>query len=268
VADLYVDALAIAVRSRPRLQPSAELPPRNQRRRVANMIARNRGIAPERMCVRQPVPGDPADAADYAITGLALDALGPPDHDQGLFLVRSGPVIDPTTAPLAATLHTVGWAGDDVGISHLEEQGGTRVFSLLDWAVQEDRGATLLIVDDPAYVDVQTEKPTFAAVALRLARTGALRVVANGEVAPGARALPAAAPPSAALPAGARPAHILSGPGACDAWLDLHAALSSGTVNDGELVLLRTVGDERQGWLLLEASRPRELTMTKAQLEA
>jgi hypothetical protein len=253
VANLYIDAIAIAVRSRPRLQPSAELPQRNQRRRVANMIARNRGIPAERMYVRQPVPGNPADAADYAITWRALDVLGSPDHDQTLFLVRSGPVIDPMTAPLAATLHSVGWAGDDVGISHLGEQGGTLVFSLLDWAVPEDRGATVLIVDDPAYVDVQAEKPAFAAVAMRLARTGALRVVASGEIALSAQALPAAA----------RHAHILSSPGTCGAWLALHAALSSGRIQQGELVLLRTVGGEQQGWLLLEASKLHELSMTR-----
>jgi hypothetical protein len=257
VADLYIDALAIAVRSRPRLQPSAELPQRNQRRRMAEVIARHRGIPPGRMYVRQPAPDDPADAADYAITWRALDALGPPDHDQTLFLVRSGPAIDPMTAPLAATLHATGWTGDDLGISHLEEQGGTQVFSLLDWAVPEDRGATVVIVDDPPYADIQAEKPAFAAVALRLARTGALRVVASGEVSPGARALPAEA----------RHARALSGPGPCDAWLDLHAALSSGTVKQGELVLLRTVGDERQGWLLLEAAQPDELRMTRGPLE-
>jgi hypothetical protein len=257
VASLYIDALAVAVRTRPLLQPSAGLPQRNQRRRVAQMIARNRGIPADRMYLRQPVPGNAADAADYAVSSRALEALGPPDHGQPLFLVRSGPVIDPMTAPLAATVHAVGWAGDDVGITHLEEQGGTQVFSLLDWAVPADLGATVLIVDDPAYVDVQTEKPTFAAVALRLARTGALRVVAAGEISPGAQALPAAA----------RQARILSGPGACDAWLDLQAALSSGTVRRGERVLLRTAGDERQGWLLLEASRPRELRMTRATVE-
>jgi hypothetical protein len=257
VTDLHIDGLAIAVRERPRLQPSAELPQRNQRRQVAAMIARNRGIPAERMSVRQPVPGNLADAEDYAITSRALDALGRPDHDQTLFLVRSGPVTDPMTAPLAATLHAVGWTGDDMGISHLAEQGGTQVFSLLDWAVPENRGATVVIVDDPAYVDVQAEKPTFAAVALRLARTGALRVVASGETAPDARALPTKA----------RHAQIFSGPGACDAWLDLHAALSSGTVKQGELVLLRAVGDEQQGWLLLEASRLHELRMTRVPLE-
>jgi hypothetical protein len=257
MAHLYIDALVIAVRSRPWLQPSAELPPRNQRRRIANMIAHNCGIPAERMYVRLPVPGNPADAADYALTCRALDVLGPPDHDQTLFLVRSGPVIDPMMTPLAATTHAIGWTGDDVGISHLEEQGGTQVFSLLGWAVPEDRGATVVIVDDPAYVDVQAERPAFAAVALRLARTGALRVVASGEIAVGARTLPAAA----------RHGPIFSGPGACDAWLDLHAALLSGTVNRGDRVLLRTVGDERQGWLILEALQPHELRMTRVPLE-
>jgi hypothetical protein len=259
VACLYIDALAIVVRSRPWLQPSTELPRRNPRRQVANMIARSRGIPAELMYVRQPVAGDPADAADYAATLRALDALGSPDDDHTLYLVRSGPVLDPMTAPLAATAHAAGWTGDDVGISHLGEQGGTQVFRLLDWVVPEDEGATVVIVDDPAYVAAQDEKPAFAVVALRLARTGALRVIASGE----------ASSPAAALPAAAdvRPVHIFSGPGACDAWLHLHAALSSGAVGRGEIVLLRTVGDERQGWLLLEAARPQELRLTSALLE-
>lgn len=257
MANLYIEAFAIALRSRPGLQPSAELPGRDPRRRAANMIARNRGIPAERMCIRQPVPGNPADAGDYALTVRALDTLGSADHDQTLFLVRSGPVIDPMMAPLAATTHGVGWTGDDVGISHLEEQGGTQVFSLLDWAIPEDRGATVVIVDDPAYVDVQADKPAFAVVALRLARAGALRVVASGQTGLGGRELPEEA----------CHAHVLSGPGACDAWLDLHAALLSGTVSEGELVLLRTVGDEQQGWLLLQACQPHELRMTKALLE-
>jgi hypothetical protein len=260
VADLYIEALATAVRSRPRLHPSAELPRRNPRHQVANMIARNRGIPAERMHIRQPVLDDPADAADYATIRRALDALGPPDDDQTLFLVRSGPVIDPMTAPLAATAHAVGWTGDDVGISHLEEQGGTQVFRLLTWAVPEDRGATVVIVDDPAYVVDQAEKPAFAAVALKLARAGALRVVGSGEFSPGA-------PLPAEAEADARHTHVFSGPGACDAWLDLYAALSSGAVGQGERVLLRTVGVERQGWLLLEAAQPHDLRMSSASVE-
>jgi hypothetical protein len=254
---LYVDALAIAVRSRPRLRLAAELPVRNQHRRMAVVIARARGIPLERIYVRQPVPGSAAEAADYAITWRALDALGPPDHEQTLFLVRSDLVLDLMSAPLASTVHAVGWSGDDVGITHLEEQGGTKVFGLLDWAVAEDRGATVVIVDDPAYVDVQAKKPAFAAVAVRLARTGGLRVVASGETSPGVPAMPEQA----------RHARVFSGTDACGAWLDLHAALSSGMVSQGELVLLRTTGDERQGWLLLEASLPRELRITRAPLE-
>jgi hypothetical protein len=255
VAELYIEAIATAVRSRPRLRPAAELPRRNPRRQVANMIARNRGIPADQMYVREPVAGDPADAADYATTLRALDALGPPDDDQTLFLVRSGPVIDPMTAPLAATAHAAGWTGDDIGITHLEEQGGTQVFGLLAWAVPEDLGGTVVIVDDPAYVAARVEKPTFAAIALRLARTGALRVVADGEISSGTPALPGEAE------------HVFAGSGACDAWLDLYGALSSGAVGRGELVLLRTVGDERQGWLLLEATQPHELTMSSVPVE-
>ncbi|MFC5747680.1 hypothetical protein [Actinomadura rugatobispora] len=251
MADLYIDALATSVRSRPRLRPSAELPPRSMRRLMANMIARDRGVPAERVHVREPVPGDPADAADYGTTRRALDALGRPDDDQPLFVVRSGPVADPMTSPLAGTVHAVGWTGDDVGVTHLREHGGTQVFRLLTWAIPEDLGATVVIVDDPAFVAVEAEKPAFAAVAVRVARTGALRVVAAGEDLPGAEAA-------------ARDARVFSGTGACDAWLDLYAALSSGAVEPGEHVLLRTVGDERQGRLLLEAVRPRELRTSSA----
>ncbi|MGP4022513.1 hypothetical protein [Actinomadura sp. 3N407] len=257
MAELYIDAFAIAVRSRPRLRPADELGRRSLRRQVAEMIARTRGVPLARVCARHPEPGDPADAADYAATWRALGALGPPDGHQTLVLVRSGPVLDPMTAPLAATVRAVGWTGDDVGISHLAEQGGTQVFRLLGWAVPEDRGATVVIVDDPAYVVVPAEKPAFAAVALRLARTGALRVAGCGET-----------PPEApAPPAEARHARVFSGPGACDAWLDLYAALSSGAVAPGELVLLRTMGDERWGWLLLDVVRPGELTMSSVPVE-
>ncbi|MFI0351073.1 hypothetical protein [Actinomadura sp. 9N407] len=259
MADLYIDAIATSVRSWPRFQPSAELPRRDPRRRVADMIARERRIPAERMYVRHPVPGDPADAADYATTWRALDALGPPGDDQTLFLVRSGEVVDPMTSPLAGTVHALGWTGDDMGITHLREQGGTQVFRLLTWAVPEDRGATVVIVDDPAYVAVETDKPAFAGVALRVARTGALRIVANGKGAPGMEALPAEAE--------ARRVQVLSGPSACDAWLDLYAALSTGVIAQGDLVLLRTEGDQWEGWLLLEALRPHELRLASAPVE-
>lgn len=259
VSDLHIEALATSVRSRPRLQPSAELPRRNVRRLVANVVARGRGMPAERMYVRRPMPGDAADAVDYATTRKVLDAIGPPVDDQTLFLVRSGSVIDPLTSPLAGTVHALDWPGDDVGITHLGEHGGTQVFRLLTWALPEGAGATVVLVDDPAYMPGQTETAAFAAVALTVARTGALRIVATGESLPGARVIPAEAK--------ARHVRVFSGPGPCDAWLELYAALSSGTVGEGELLLLRTVGDERHGWLLLEAVRPHELRMAGAPME-
>lgn len=252
MADLYIDALATSVRARPGLQPSAGLPRRNMRRLVAHMIARDRGIPAERMHVRRPVPGDPADAADYATTRRALDALGHPDDDQPLVVVRSGPVIDPMTSPLAGTVHAVGWTGEDAGISHLAEQGGTQVFHLLAWAVPEDRGATVVIVDDPAYVDVETEKPAFAAVALRVARTGALRIVAVG-----------AGPPGAETPPEARHARVFRS----RRLRRMARPVRGAVVRCGRARRTRAVahrGDERHGWLLLEAVQPRELRMSSA----
>ena len=254
---LYIEAVATVARSRPQLRPLSELPGRSPGRQVATMIARNLGIPAELMRVRRPVPGNRADAAGYAAIWQALDALGPPEDDQALYLVHSGLVLDPMTAPLAAVVHALGWAGDDVGISHLGEHGGTQVFRLLGWVVPEDCGATVVIADDPVYVAAGDQKPAFATVALRLARRGALRIVASGS---GSLLTPA-------VPAAARPPRVFSGPGACDAWLGLYAALSAGAVAPGELALLRTAGDARQGWLLLEAVRPQELRMTSALLE-
>ncbi|MEU7449786.1 hypothetical protein [Streptomyces diastaticus] len=250
VTGLYVDRLAITVRSRPRLKPTAELHRTHQRRQVAHLLATRRGVPEERIKVRQPLDDDPADAGDFLITQRALAALGPPpERPHTLYLVRSGPLLDPMVAPLTATVHTMDWHGDEVGISHLEEQGGTLVFDLLAWAVPEGAGATVVVVDDPAYVDETIENPAFAAVAVRLAPTGAMCVRACGEgMPPGPDTEPYA--------------HRFSGTGPCDAWLELYAALESGAVKRGESALLHTVGRERQGWVLIEAVRPDRLCMT------
>ncbi|TLQ46308.1 hypothetical protein [Streptomyces marianii] len=197
---------------------------------------------------------DPADAGDFLITQRALAALGPPpEKPHTLYLVRSGPLLDPMVAPLTATVHTMGWPGDEVGISHLEEQGGTLVFDLLAWAVPEDAEATVIVVDDPAYVDDTTENPAFAAVSLRLAPTGALGVRACGEGMP--------------LGVDTEPyAHKFSGKGPCDAWLELYAALASGAIKRGETALLHTAGRERHGWVLVEVVQPDQLRMTSVRL--
>lgn len=251
---LYIDSLAITVRSCPRLKPTAALHRTHQQRQVAHLVAGRRGVPKDRIKVRQPLADDLADAGDFLITQRALAALGPPpERPHTLYLVRSGPLLDPMVAPLTATVHTMGWPGDEVGISHLEEQGGTLVFDLLEWAVPEGCGATVIIVDDPAYVDDLTERPAFAAVSLRLSGTGALGVRACGE----------GTPPNV----DAEPyAHKFSGTGPCDAWLDFYAALASGAVERGESALLHTVGRERQGWVLVEAVQPDQLRMTGVRL--
>ncbi|MFJ5048592.1 hypothetical protein [Streptomyces sp. NPDC088719] len=247
---LYLDAFAITMRARPLLRPTGELHRTHQQRQVAQLVAARRGVPSGRIKVRQPLHNDLADAGDFLIVQRALTALGPPpQRPQTLYVVRSGPLLDPMVAPLAATVHTLGWPGDEVGVSHLEEQGGALVFDLLAWTIPEDAGATLIIVDDPAYVDDATEKPAFAAVSLRLSRAGALHVVACGE----------GAPP------GAHP-HTFSGTGPCDPWLDLYAALACGAIQRGESVLLRTTGQERQGWVLLEAARPERLYLKSVRI--
>lgn len=254
MAALYVDSLAVAVRSVPRLRPSAELPRRDMRRQVADLVAHHRGIPPERMSVRLPADGDAADAEDFLLTQRVLTALGPPPAEQTLYVVRSGPLLDPMLAPLPAVAHALGWPGDELGVSHLDEQGGTLVFDLLDWAVPDGAGATVVIQDDPAYVDGTVERPAFAAVALRLGPAGSLRVHACGE----------------GLPRGGdaeRYAHTFSGARACDAWLGLHAALSSGAIRPGEYALLHAAGEGREAWVLVEAVRPDLLRTATSRIE-
>ncbi|MCA1268676.1 hypothetical protein ACIPQH_24085 [Streptomyces rubiginosohelvolus] len=250
MTELYLDTFAITVRADPLLRRTGELHRTHQQRQVAHLVAARRGLPVDRIKVRKPLHDDLADAGDFLIVQQALTALGPPpERPQTLYLVRTGPLLDPMVAPLAATVHALGWPGDEVGVSHLEEQGGTLVFDLLAWAIPEDAGATLVVVDDPAYVDDSTERPAFAAVSLRLARAGALRIVACGE----------------GTPPGAH-AHTFSGTGPCDAWLGLYSALASGAIQRSERVLLRTTGRERRGWVLLEATRPERLHLNSVRI--
>ncbi|MFI0514222.1 hypothetical protein ACH3Y9_29520 [Streptomyces sp. WSLK1-5] len=251
---LYIDSLAATVRTRPRFQPSGGLPHNHLRRQVADLVARRRGVPLERMTVRQPADNDIADAGDFLIIQRALAALGPQEEDQTLYLVRSGPLLDPLLAPLAATAHSLGWRGDALGVSHLEEQAATLLFGLLAWAVPQDAGATVVIVDDPAYVDPLTESPAYAAVSMRLCREGPLRVHAWGE----------------GLPQGADSrayTHKFHGARACDAWLALHAALSSGAIGRGQTALLHTASEEREGWVLVEAIEPDHVRLAGSRIE-
>ncbi|WP_406099885.1 hypothetical protein [Streptomyces sp. NBC_01013] len=139
----YIDSPAVTVREQPRLRSSAGLPRNQLRRQVAELMVRRRGVPLERMAVTQPADNDITDGGDFLVIQRALAALGPQEEDQTLYLVCSGPLLDPLLAPLAAAIHNLGWRGDELGISHLEEQGGTQVFGLLAWTVPQDAGATV-----------------------------------------------------------------------------------------------------------------------------
>ena len=194
------------------------------------------GIPPEHVMVLWS-EDDAGDGPD--VSTLVLAGLGAPEAAQPLFLVRSGPLRDSLVASLARLVHESGWAGEDVGITHLEELGGTVVFDLLGWAVPADTGATAVICDEPLFADARVAG-RFKAVGLRVRRgPGPLRVAGCGEGAPDEAADQAA--------------HRFSGRGPCDGWLAFHEALTAGKVLDGEQVLVHARGPLREGWLLLDA---------------
>ena len=199
------------------------------------------GIPPEHALVLA-LRGVVWDGPD--VSSLALAGLGVPAAPQPLFLVRSGPLRDSMVAALAQLVHESGWAGEDVGITHLEELGGTAVFDLLRWAVTADAGATVVVCDEPLFADARVPG-RFKAVGLRVCRgPGPLRVLGCGE-GPSADAV--------GVQGAASAEHRFSGRGPCDGWLALHEALAAGRVRDGERVLIHACGPQREGWLLLDA---------------
>lgn len=229
--DLGIDAIGVAYAAHADHQPVAALA-EDYVLPLARLVAEAGGIPVERVWMLSP-----DTAADVATQALA--ALGTPAGEQPLFLVRSGPLRDPYVVELARLVHDAGWTGDDLGITHLDELGGTVVFDLLDWAVPAETGATALICDEPQYTDALAGSVPLAAVALRLRRgPGPLHVLGCGEGRPGKAA---------------RGGLTFTGARACDGWLALHAALATGQVADGERILLHTRGAAREGWLALEA---------------
>lgn len=201
-------------------------------------------LLPERRLLQEGIPLDhivvvnPTDSHDQAeLSDLVLAAIGVPDDDQQLFLVRSGPLRDPMVTLLARVVFRSGWRGDDIGITHLDELGGTIAFEMLEWAIPGDV-ATVLISDEPIFTDDRVGTGRFAAVAMRVHRgPGPLRVLAAGEGAPGD--LPDVD-------------WRFVGTGPCDGWLDVHAALTAGEIADGARILLHTKGPLREGWLLAQ----------------
>jgi hypothetical protein len=243
VPELSVGAISVASRRNPDYRPTAALAESADLRQLVQAMADFTGIPLDRL-VMLAAPGEKED-----VSALALAALGPPADEQPLFLVRSGPVPDAYSAVLARLVHEAGWSGTDVGITHLDELGGTMVFDLLSWALPDLTGATALICDEPLFADALAGPAPITAVGLRVWRgPGPLRVLGCGEGAPGADAGPAVGTGTGAL-AG----HRFTGSRPCDGWLALHAALAAGRIEDGDLIFLHTRGPLREGRLSLEA---------------
>jgi len=242
--DIGVEAIGIAVLPYTDYLPltdfdSAPIP-------AARLEQESRGIPVEhRMLVATDDTVDLAGEPD--VSALALTALGPPARAQPLFLVRGVPR-DSMVMALAGLVYENGWAGEDTGITHLEELGGTAVFDLLDWAMPEETGATVLICDEPLVADARSGGSQFAAVALRVRPgKGPLHVLDCGEGAPGAAAEGAS--------------HRFGGSGPCDGWLTLHDALTAGRVGDGEQILIQARTPLREGWLLMRAADTADLRL-------
>ena len=232
MADLSISRLCIAVRTHTDYLPLTAFPDDLlPKQRVGAAI--QEGIPLEHLIVV-----NPADTNEPELSDRALAAVGVPDDDQPLFLIRSGPLRDPMVTLLARMVLQFGWRGDDIGITHLDELGGTVGFELLDWAIP-DEAATVLVCDEPVFADARVGVGRFATVGLRVHRgPGPLRVLDAGEGAPGSF-------PDVQW--------RFTGAGACDGWLDVHAALSAGDIVDGDRILLHTKGPLREGWLLAQA---------------
>ena len=199
------------------------------------------GIPESHLLVQSPDDVDNPDAPD--VSAQALAAVGGCLADP-LFLVRSGPQRDTMVVAIARLVHESGWAGEEVGLTHLDELGGTVVFDLLEWAVPES-GATVVICDEPLFADARAAGAGFSAVGLRVQHgAGPLVVLGVGEGAPGSDA-----------------AHYFSGSGPCDSWVAFSVALAAGEIRDGDRVLLHAKGPNREGWLSLEAGDTKALVL-------
>jgi hypothetical protein len=230
--DLHVAALAVAGAARPDYLPVSTLEPDDDYRLLAQSMSALTGTPADCLTIR-------ADDGAKDIGVRALRALGAPARTEPLYLVRSGPVPDSYVAVLAWLVQELGWPGEDTGITHLDEAGGTVVFDLLDWSTPAAGRATALIMDEPLFTDARTGPAPASAVAVRVRRGGgALRVLGWGE----------------GEPAAAGAGHEFAGTGPCAGWLEMHAAVQAGRLQARERVLIRAAGGSRAGWVLLEVT--------------
>jgi hypothetical protein len=230
--DLHVTALAVAVHENPGYRPVAA---GEDAFPILSAVAALRGVPAERLAMRE------GRGADEDVCARALGALGVPDDTQPLYLVHTGAGPDPYIAFLAKLVQDLDWPGEDTGITHLDEAGGTAVFDLLDWSTGPDGGATVLIADEPPVVDVLAgRRRTVSAAAVRVRRdAGPLRLLGAGEGEPAAAA---------------RATHQFEGAGPCDGWLALTRAAQDGRLADGDRVLILANGPRRHGWVLFEVA--------------
>lgn len=232
-ATLSVSAIAVAVDDAPAYVPVPRIT--GERRRETEQVLTGLGVRSRTgFAVLDESPAG-EDVAERALAGL-----GRVDPPAPFYLVRSGPGTDPFVAMLPRLVHGRAGLGDDLGITHLDELGGLLVFGLLSWSVPRDGGAVVLVVDQPVYVPDGAVPATVSAVALRVHRgDGPVLVRAWGEGEPPISALTSAT-------------SVLGGPGPCDAWLALRAALRTGAVSAGDRVLMRAGRDDRRAWAELD----------------
>jgi hypothetical protein len=227
--DLHVTGLAVAVHENPGYRPvtaGEEAFP------LLCAFAALRGLPADRLAMRA------GTGTDEDVCARALSALGVPADTQPLFLVHTGAGPDPYIAFLAKLVQDLDWPGEDTGITHLDEAGGTAVFDLLDWSTGPNGGATVLIADEPPVVDMLAGRRTVSAAAVRVRRdAGPLRMLGAGEGEPAETV---------------RATHRFGGTGPCDGWLALARATQDGRLADGDQVLILANGPGRRGWVLFE----------------
>lgn len=243
---LSVEALAVAFQANAGYRP---MPAGDEALPVIAALGAIRGLPADRLAVRD------GRGANEDVCGRALSGVGVPADDQPLYLVNPGMGPDMFVAVMPRLVQELGWRGEDIGITHLDEAGGTAVFGMLDWSTGPDGRATVLIVDEPLFVDVLAGPRPVSAAAVRVSRdAGPLRILGAGE-----------GDPPAELPGGAGTAsHEFGGPGPCDGWLALTQAALDGRLGDGDRVLIRADGASRRGWALFEVADVRSLRVAKS----